>query len=277
MPEVTCKECGNVLQKYYYEVDGLSLCPTCAEKVKASFGPASKGKRTLLALLFGSIGALLGAALFAGIAIATDRLFGLLAILVGLGAGLGVKMGSQNRGGLLYQLMGVSISYIMMAMAYLAIFGWQIISLNKSQASDPIPQESVPVSYEAPSNEASEEPPAQPQTPEKAAAAAAAEAQALAAMKQAALDASPWYVRAFEKLQHGSLATKTLALLLLVFGFIAYTPILIFESDPLSLLFFGLAMYYAWKANLGGSAPSSIKGPLMLPDAPKESYPVMDK
>ena len=59
-------------------------------------------RRALRALLFGSIAAGLGAAIYYGVAVATNMEFGLIAIVVGLMVGKAVKTGSDGRGGWFY-------------------------------------------------------------------------------------------------------------------------------------------------------------------------------
>jgi uncharacterized membrane protein len=54
---------------------------------------------TMKKILFGSIGAIIGGAIFAGIGIITGWLLGLFAIVAGFISGLAIKMGDDNKEG----------------------------------------------------------------------------------------------------------------------------------------------------------------------------------
>ena len=103
-----CRVCREPLRDVYYDVGGNVVCPSCLEKHAR---PGSRLGRGLKALLYGSVAAAVGAAIYRMILFGTGWNFSLVAILVGYMVGGAVKTGSGERGGRIYQLLAVFLTY----------------------------------------------------------------------------------------------------------------------------------------------------------------------
>jgi hypothetical protein len=94
----------------------------------------------IMAILLGIIGAGIGGAIWAGVAIVTDYEIGLLAILVGALAGLGVHFGSGKVGGMPYQIVAVVLATLgIMIGKYIMVYHFaqlEIISQFGQEAWD---------------------------------------------------------------------------------------------------------------------------------------------
>src|SRR5271156_1791256 len=102
-----CRICRLPLEDEYYDVGGNVVCPACHVKsgrVRARF------LRALKALLFGSIAAAVGAAIYRAILFGTGWNIGLVAVVVGYMVGGAVRTGSGERGGRFYQFLAVFLT-----------------------------------------------------------------------------------------------------------------------------------------------------------------------
>src|SRR5262245_48858282 len=87
-----------------YVVNGQVSCAECVAKVRAELTAQAPGGAKLLVAAAGGLGgALVGAAVWAGVAIVTNFEVGYIAVLVGFLAGLGVKIGAQPQRGAVLQ------------------------------------------------------------------------------------------------------------------------------------------------------------------------------
>src|SRR5688572_15401702 len=109
---VTCSRCATPLTEYW-TVDGEVMCEKCMDEVHAEKNSATgTGGRVGKAIGLGFLAMLVGAAIWAGVAFATDREFALIAILLGWMVGKAVFFGSEKRGGAGYQLLAVVLTYV---------------------------------------------------------------------------------------------------------------------------------------------------------------------
>jgi hypothetical protein len=109
---VTCARCSTPLTEYW-SVDGELMCEKCMDEVHAEKNSSvGSGSRVTKAIGLGALAMLVGAAIWAGVAFATDREFALIAILLGWMVGKAVFFGSGNRGGAGYQLLAVVLTYV---------------------------------------------------------------------------------------------------------------------------------------------------------------------
>lgn len=74
--------------------NGRSLCAACTAQVERDFQEQTRNARIAPAIALGLAGAIAGAAVWAGIAIATQLAIGYVAVLVGFLAGYGVRRGA---------------------------------------------------------------------------------------------------------------------------------------------------------------------------------------
>ena len=107
----SCDACKRPITDAYYEINRKILCSSCRQHIEASFQGGSGLARFLKASLFGFGAALVGAAIYYGIARASGLNIGLVAILVGFMIGGAVRKGTGNRGGMLYQFLALFLTY----------------------------------------------------------------------------------------------------------------------------------------------------------------------
>ena len=108
---LTCAACNQAIASSYYEVNGSVTCLRCRNQIMAGWNRGSAGGRFAKALGLGLGAAVVGAAVYFGIAALTGYEFGLVAIVVGLLVGGAVRKGSNGRGGRRYQLLAVFLTY----------------------------------------------------------------------------------------------------------------------------------------------------------------------
>lgn len=120
-PATTCVGCGQPIRDVYYDVNGTPACTACREHLAQAFTGGSRAGRILRALVFGSIAAALGAAIYYGVALATNMEFGLISILIGLMVGKAVKKGSDARGGWFYQGLAIFLTYTAIVSTYVPL------------------------------------------------------------------------------------------------------------------------------------------------------------
>ena len=107
-----CGICSTAIEESYYQVNQMTLCPPCSER---HFGATQLGCSGLLKpLIFGFIGALLGAGLDFLVTVLTGSHFGLVALAMGWLVGLAVAAGSASQGG--WKMQGIAL-----LMTYLSI------------------------------------------------------------------------------------------------------------------------------------------------------------
>jgi len=118
-PAATCRVCGQALQDVYYQVNGHPFCPICREELQKAISGGSGSSRFLRASLFGSLAAIVGAAIYYGVREATNINFGLISIVVGLMVGHAVKKGCDGRGGWFYQGLAMFLTYTAIMATYI--------------------------------------------------------------------------------------------------------------------------------------------------------------
>jgi hypothetical protein len=114
-----CGSCGQPMQVYYYEAAGQSICRKCKGTLEAAQGGGSGAARGMVgAVVLGGLAALLGAAIYLGIAFGTGYEVGLIAVLVGFLVGKGVFVGSGRQGGRRYQVLATVFTYLAISVTY---------------------------------------------------------------------------------------------------------------------------------------------------------------
>lgn len=94
-PSMTCALCqASFATGTGALANGRPLCASCTTQVELDLAAERTSSGVLLALALGLVGAIAGAAVWAGIAIATDFEVGYVAVLVGFLAGYGVRRGA---------------------------------------------------------------------------------------------------------------------------------------------------------------------------------------
>ena len=106
-----CGFCKTVIADQYFLANGKQLCSACHDKLRASFAARSGASRFFAALGWGGGGALLGAAIYYGISVATGYQLSLVAIVVAVLVSKGVARGTRGYGGRGYAFMAVMLTY----------------------------------------------------------------------------------------------------------------------------------------------------------------------
>ncbi len=114
-----CSACTAAIPDVYFEAGGKIVCTPCREQIEAMFHQGSRFGRGFKAIVFGTIGAALGAILYYAIIRITGLNLGLVAVVVGLMVGGAVKAGSGNRGGRFYQFLAVFLTYSAITAMYI--------------------------------------------------------------------------------------------------------------------------------------------------------------
>jgi hypothetical protein len=122
---VTCAACKRPISDQYFEINGTIVCEPCKDVINDRLRGGSGFVRFLRAVLFGTLAAVVGAAIYLASFQATEQGVALAAILAGYLIGRAVRAGSRNLGGIIYQLLAVLLTYLSIG-ATLATRAFQI-------------------------------------------------------------------------------------------------------------------------------------------------------
>jgi hypothetical protein len=127
----TCSLCAAVVPVQQMSwLEGQPACPSCVEQIRTELADQQpEGKHYPIAAVGGLVGAFLGAAVWAGIAIITDFEVGYVAILVGFLAGLGVKLAAGKKRSQGMQIMAAALSIVGLLIAKYMILAHVLVSL----------------------------------------------------------------------------------------------------------------------------------------------------
>jgi hypothetical protein len=134
----TCALCGTeIARDAAYLVNLKTSCQDCVAKVRAEVAAqVPSGTNVVVAALGGFAGALAGAAVWAGIAIATDLEVGYVAVLVGYLTGLGVKLGAGKQRGPMLQYLAAAISVVGLVAAKYMLFAYVMVKIARENGVD---------------------------------------------------------------------------------------------------------------------------------------------
>lgn len=107
--------CGFVVEGASPGASGVTFCERCVARQDATEGSAAP--RLPLALVGGAVGALVGAGVWAALAVFTNFEVGYVAVLVGYLAGLGVKLGAGAARGKALQGMAAGLALMGLVVA----------------------------------------------------------------------------------------------------------------------------------------------------------------
>jgi hypothetical protein len=126
-----------MLDGVYHLAAGQKICDPCRTAVERELASGSKVARVVKAMVFGSLAAIGGAALYVGVAILFKAEIGLVAIAVGLMVGFAVRKGSEGRGGKGYQALAMLLTYSAIIALYVpAAVDRQMDGLKKKKATE---------------------------------------------------------------------------------------------------------------------------------------------
>ncbi len=118
----TCTNCNATIADRYHEANGKVVCAACRARIEHVMTTSDgKAGRFFRALLFGAVGAAVGAGIYYAILALTGYELGLVAIVVGWLVGRGVSLGANHRGGWLYQAMAVVLTYSAIVSTYVPL------------------------------------------------------------------------------------------------------------------------------------------------------------
>jgi len=140
----SCGVCKRPIDDMYYEINGKICCATCRQRIEAAFRGGSRLARVIKALIFGSVAALAGAALYYAIIRITGYNIGLVAVVVGFMVGGAVRKGTSNRGGLFYQFLALFLAYMAIGLMHvpMLIEHWLKTGREQAQQAKIVPEKS---------------------------------------------------------------------------------------------------------------------------------------
>jgi hypothetical protein len=253
-----CAACKAPIVDTYFESGGKILCATCRDRIETAARRGAGITGVLKALVFGTIGAAIGAFLYYAIMRITGLNIGLVAVVVGVLVGGAVRAGSGNRGGKFYQFLAVFLTYSAIAAMYIP---------DMMEAIQRLPERGGGVeAVDANGKQA----PAEKAKPEagKKDAPAPVKGQAEAGTKDEAPAAKatvppPGAQR--EPPSLGKFLFAAMVFLVFLIGFTYSIPVVIAINSPISGLIFGFALWEAWKINR--KVRLAFNGPFSLPAA----------
>ncbi|SRR6266567_274499 len=120
-----CAFCKTALSAGYYRVQGKLTCANCFQKIQNSI-PKDSHSAFVRAAIFGSVGAVVGMAVYAGIVVATGWTIGYLALGVGYIIAKAMMKGSDNVGGRRYQILAAALTYAAISVSSVIIYAFTI-------------------------------------------------------------------------------------------------------------------------------------------------------
>ncbi|MFH1232894.1 MAG: hypothetical protein V1651_03485 [Patescibacteria group bacterium] len=135
---------GNKNQNVY-------LCPECKEKTNQTFEDETKNPNVLLAIVIGSVAAIIGGVIWYFITISTNTEFGYISLGLGYLVGLGVYFGAGKKRGIQLQIVSALLTVIAIIVIEKFIFEYfvnEYVQSNPSEFSDLLlPGQSMSVSF----------------------------------------------------------------------------------------------------------------------------------
>jgi len=113
-----CAMCQQPLSRAYFNVNALTVCATCCQKLRDRLDAGSPASRAMRALGAGLAAALLGTILYYAVLAITGYELGLIAIVVGFMVGKAVRWGAYGRGGWKYQALAMVLTYLSIVGSY---------------------------------------------------------------------------------------------------------------------------------------------------------------
>jgi hypothetical protein len=125
---IGCKLCGLPITQSYFEYGGSVTCAACGGKLTHAMQSKPLLASVPLALLWGGLGGLVGAAIHFAVIAITGYDLALVAIVVGWLVGAGVRRGAFPHGGIGFQLLAVAGTYVAISLAYSSVLIKEVIT-----------------------------------------------------------------------------------------------------------------------------------------------------
>ncbi len=236
-----CARCRQPIESTYYLAGGNKLCPRCRDGLAGQVGQRPGLGLFCRAAGFGIAGALLGAALWALVVIATGYQLGLIAVLVGVLVGHAVRLGARRRSGRSLQVLAVLLTFLGLS--------WSTIPILINEIREnPEFKKSVAEGFKR----------GQPK-PDAGADPSASEGEVQAAVEALPVDSEQETAK-----EPGRPGTGAFLLgIVVLVGVVLLGPVVVYglslAGDPFSLIFLGIALWEAWRLNR--TAVLEIDGP----------------
>ena len=131
-----CAMCKQPLSRAYFNVNALTVCATCCQKLRDHLDAGTPASRALRATGAGLGAALLGTILYYAVLAITGYELGLIAIVVGFMVGKAVQWGAYGRGGWKYQTLAMILTYLSIVGSYVPMIVREI-GKPKTETSAP--------------------------------------------------------------------------------------------------------------------------------------------
>jgi hypothetical protein len=222
----TCAICRRPITTYYYETAGTTVCSSCRNRVLAQTVSGAAASSFLRATLFGFVGALVGAAIYYAVLVATGYEIGLIAIVVGFIVGYAVRKGAGGRGGRRYQILALVLTYLAIGGTYVPL-AMREVGRRPRASADSLAAKQRAAADTALAGDTG---------------IAVATAESPRAPAATARAASPSFLRLALALGALVLLAAAMPLLAVIFGF---------PQSIISALIIGFALSQAWRMNRG--------------------------
>jgi len=241
---VTCARCRRPITDSYFHLGQRAFCSSCKATIERAYAATLTSRSFVKAFVFGLGAAIVGAIIYYGVIAITNFEIGIVAILIGYIVGYAIKKAIGGAGARRYQILGASLTYFSVALAYMPIAVKGAIQARGTRADSAhvVAGDSAPARADS-------------------AAIASPAVRADSARAKATASDSPSFV-------------KALALLILLV--LALPVMVVIGSMPsglLSALIIGFGIRQAWRMT---AAPDlSFHGPLRVAPATAEPGPVL--
>ena len=119
-PSANCTVCKKPVGQSYYTAGKAIVCETCKTQIETAPRPRANALAILRSAVYGSGGAVLGAAVYYAVGALTHLEIGIVAIVVGFIVGRAVQLGSGGGRGPAFQITALVLTYVGIALSYAA-------------------------------------------------------------------------------------------------------------------------------------------------------------
>jgi hypothetical protein len=116
-----CPLCQTAMEGPYYQIQGVNVCPACAEARRTQQELPDSRQKFLRAFLYGSGAAFASWVVWSVVEIATGMQLGILAIGVGWAVGTAIRKGTVGHTSRKYQIMAVLLTYLAISMSFIPL------------------------------------------------------------------------------------------------------------------------------------------------------------
>ena len=145
-PTIYCSSCQRLVPEagttvlYSHDDKHITeqrICAACVEQARSELAEQDRPHGMVAPALAGLVGALVAAAAWAGVAMATNHEIGYLAVLLGALTGLGVRWGARPSRSQRLQLLAAGLSVVGLVAAKYFIFAWAFADAAGVSPLDP--------------------------------------------------------------------------------------------------------------------------------------------